>query len=182
MSLLNLDLTKVETLLMEPLSFYAFSVLSLLGLLGLGVENAFFAPNAKAMHSSARVRNFWVPIANAGLSTGAIVMGMMCGLAVGFSPSSFSNPEVRGLVLTLFAMSVFVLALLYPFTWFNRSLFDLGKEEERKSVVAGIFYCLTLTFSFWYIDSTKFWYFIGIVGFISVIVGIYIQHRSKKRG
>lgn len=185
MSFVNADLTKAEFLFMEPLSFYAFSALSLFGLIGLGVASVTFAPNAQAMYDSAWVRSFWVPIANAGLCTGAIVMGMMLGLSIGLSIglllSAFKSPEVWRLVRVLFSMSIFVLALLYPLTWFKRSLFDLTKEDEHKSLATGMLYCVVLGLSFWHIDKDKFWSFIIVMGIVSVIVGWLIKIFSKTR-
>jgi hypothetical protein len=180
MSFLNADLTKVEALMMEPLSFYAFSALSLVGLTGLGLASATVAPNAQAMHNSVWVRKFWVPIANAGLCTGAIVMGMMLGLSIGLLPGALTSPAVWKVVRLLFAMAIFVLALLYPLIWFKRSLFDLTKEDERKSLVIGTLYCLVVGISFWYIDKDKFWWFIFVMGGCSVIIGWIISDLNNK--
>ena len=182
MEALNLDLAKFETLMTEPLSFYAFSTLSLIGLLGLGVINVTKAKSAEAMHSSAWVTRFWVPISNAGLSTGAIVMGMMFGLAFGLLPWAGADAEVQKLVKLLFAMSTFVLALLYPLTWMKRSLFDLTKQEEKTSVIAGILYCLALAVAFWFIDQQIFWHFLLTVAVASLVVGFIIMKSIKKRG
>ncbi|WP_212786108.1 hypothetical protein [Ferrigenium kumadai] len=182
METLNFDLAKVETLMTEPLSFYSFSILSLAGLLGLGVINVTTAKSAEAMHSSGWVTKFWVPISNAGLSTGAIVMGMMFGLAIGLLPWAGTDVEVQKLVKLLFAMSAFVLALLYPLTWMKRSLFDLTKKEEKTSVVAGILYCLALAVAFWFIDQQVFWRFLLTVAVASLVVGFIIMKLNKKRG
>jgi hypothetical protein len=181
MSLFNADLSKAEALMMEPLSFYAFSSLSLFGLIGLGLASVTVAPNAKAMHNSVWVRGFWVPIANAGLSTGAIVMGMMLGLSIGLLPSALTSPNVWKLVCLLFFMAIFVFAVLYPLTWFKRSLFDLTKEDERKSLVTGILYCLAIGLSFWHIDKEKFWWFITVIGAFSVIIGWLIKSFSASK-
>ena len=181
MLLLNTNLKKVEVLMMEPLSFYAFLALSLLGMIGLGLASVTFAPNAQAMHDSVWVRRFLVPIANAGLCTGAIVMGMMLGLSIGLLPSAHTSPAVWRLVRLLFATAIFVLALLYPLTWFNRSLFDLTKEDERKSIVTGILYCLVIGLSFWHIDKENFWWFITVMGAGSVVAGWLIKRFNGKR-
>lgn len=181
METLKLDLSKVEQLMMEPLSFYAFSLLSLAGLVGLGVINVTTSKTAEAMHSSAWVKNFWVPVSNAGLSTGAIVMGMMFGLAMGLSPWLGTSGEVKVLVKLLFAMSAFILALLYPLTLMKRSMFDLTKEEERASVIAGLVYCIALALAFWFIDQQVFWRFLGTISGASIFVGFIIMRLTKKR-
>jgi len=182
METLKLDLSKAELLMMEPLSFYAFSILSLTGLVGLGIINVTTSKTAEAMHSSAWVKRFWVPISNAGLSTGAIVMGMMLGLAIGLSPWAGTNGEVQKLVKLLLAMSGFVLALLYPLTWMKRSLFDLTKKEEKASVIAGVAYCIALGSAFWFINQQIFWCFLGTVAAVSLVVGLIIMKLAKKRG
>ncbi|SMP82277.1 hypothetical protein [Noviherbaspirillum suwonense] len=177
----DVNFAKAEMLMMEPLSFYAFSFLSIFGLLGLAIINIATSKSAAAMYSSAWVMRFWVPISNAGLSTGAIVMGMMFGLAIGLMPWVGANSEVRQLVKMLFTMSGFVGAILYPLTWMKRSLFDLTKQEEYKSVVAGILYCLTLFVAFWFIDQQKFWRFLLVLSAASLVAGFIIRKLSKKR-
>lgn len=178
---LHLDINKIETLMTEPLSFYAFSILSLTGLLGLGIINVTKAKTAEAMYSSVWVTKFWVPISNAGLSTGAIVMGMMFGLAIGLWPWSGSDVEVQKLVNLLFAMSAFVFALLYALTWMKRSLFDLTKQDEKTSVITGILYCLILAVAFWFIDQRIFWRFLLTFAAASLVVGFIIMRLNKKR-
>jgi hypothetical protein len=170
MAILKVDLAKVESLMMEPLSFYVFSTLSLIGLLGLGIINLTTAKSAEAMYSSAWVMRFWVPIANTGLSTGAIVTGMMFGLAIGLLPWAFEDDDLQRLVQMLFAMSVLVFAILYPLTWMKRSLFDLTKKEENISVIAGVFYCFVLVIAFWFIDQQIFWGFLLFIAALSLVM------------
>ena len=182
MEILKIDLSKVELLMMEPLSFYAFTILSLVGLLGLGIINVTSSKTAEAMHSSTWVKCFWVPISNAGLSTGAIVMGMMFGLAIGLSPWAGTRSEVQNFVKLLFAMSGFVLALLYPLTWMKRSLFDLTKKEEKASVIAGGVYCVALGLAIWFIDQQVFWRFLCTMAVASLVFGFIIMKLTKGRG
>lgn len=179
--MLRLDLSEVQSLMMEPLSFYAFSALSLVGFIGLGIINVTTLKTAEAMHSSAWVKRFWVPISNAGLSTGAIVMGMMFGLATGLLPWAGTTSEVQKLVKLLFAMSGFVFAVLYPLTWMERSLFDLTKKEEKASIIAGGIYCIAMALAFWFIDKQVFWHYLGIMVVISFVIGFIIKKLAKKR-
>ena len=96
-------------------------------------------------------------------------------------PGLFQIPKYGKMVRILFALSALILAQLFPLTWLKRSLFDLGKEEERKSVIAGMLYCIAMGFVFWYIDPNKFWYFISAVVAVSVVIGCLIWRLSLKR-
>lgn len=181
MDVFHIDLSKTESLMMEPLSFYSFSALSIFGLFGLGIVNTFFLPTAQEMHDSAWVRNFWVPIANAGLSTGAIIMGMMLGLGIGLIPWALGDSQIKNFVKLLFAMSIFVLAILVPLTWMKRSMFDLTKEAERISTIIGIIYCLVVSAIFWIIDREKFWCLLVLTILAFIIFFICIKFLSKNR-
>ena len=180
MSIFKINLTNVEALMMEPLSFYSFSILSIFGLIGLCTANVTFAKTAEAMHRSKLVKLFFVPIANVGLCTGAIVMGMMFGLALGLLPFLKSDPAVLKMIKLLFLMSFFILAILYPLTWIKRSLFDLDKESEKKTTISGIVYCLVICLAFWEIDQQKFYYFITAMAGVGLLLTWYIVRVSKK--
>lgn len=177
----EINVKEITTLMTEPIAFYTFGTLSLVGLIGLGLLNLTIAKSAEAMHSCKLAIRVFVPIANAGLATGAIAMGMMFGLAVGFWLGSTSDAEVRKVVTLLFAMSGVVFAILFPLTSMKRSLFDRTKQEERASACALILYCAALSFAFWWVDQILFWkWALAVIG-CSLFVGFAGKKLSRKR-
>lgn len=75
------DLTFLKRLMTEPLSFYIFWVISAIGVLGLAVTRT----RKVRRHSLLLLERFLLlPMANAGLSAGAVASGAVLGLALGF--------------------------------------------------------------------------------------------------
>lgn len=75
------DLTLLKKLMTEPLSFYIFWVISAIGVLGL------VATRTRKLRRNALLlleRHLLLPMANAGLSAGAVASGAVLGLALGF--------------------------------------------------------------------------------------------------
>ncbi|HKT63074.1 hypothetical protein [Burkholderia sp. 22313] len=182
MAKLHLTLVDMASVMTEPLSYRSFMLLTLTGFIGLGVANASYAKTAERMHASRIVRRILVPIANAGLCTGAIVTGATAGLCVGLLPWSFGDAETMRAVRMLGAMSLFTLALLVPLTNVKRSMFDLTRNEERRSNVVGIVYCVALIGAMWWLDRQTFWYTTLLMGVVFLGVWWLIRHVNRKRG
>jgi len=177
MSDFEFSLSGAEGVMMEPLSFYSFSAISIFGSLGLTVFNCLCAPDARAMRSSKVVRSFLVPISNAGLSAGAIIAGMMFGLALGLS-FWMAKDQVKDLVFTLLGMVGYVLAVLVPLVILQRSMFDVTKEDERKSTLLCAIYSIAMLFLFWHIDEEKFFALLLVMVVVAGVV-IYLARRIK---
>lgn len=180
MSSFNLDVEKVQDVMMEPFSIYSFSILSLVGLLALCIANITTAKTGAQMRASWWVRNIWVPIANAGLSTGSIITGMLFGLGIGMFGYSYVEPEAFEVFKVLWAVAVYTLALLYPLVWMTRSLFDETKGQKKLSNYVGIFYCISLAIILWFVDKEKFWNFIGIMTIFSFGFSLFLWWLRKR--
>lgn len=174
------DLTTVQKWMVEPLSFYAFFAMSLLGLMGLGVTNLAFARTPESMHISPWAIGFWVPISNAGLSAGFIATGMSLGLAGGLLPWTFRDTEVRHLALLLLVISAVMLAFLVPLTLLKRWMFTQTRTEERISTLTGCAYCLSAAVLYLFIDEEAFYRFATGLFFTSLL-GVGLALRQKKR-
>ena len=180
MSSLNLDLMGIEKILMEPLSIYAFSILSILGLLSLGIANLTVATTAAEMKRNPWVNLVWLPIANTGLSTGAIVMGMMLGVACGMTIYSLFDPEAIKIAQIMGVLSILIFSLMYPLVWMKRSMFDESVVERKITIYAGIIYCLFLGLTLWFVDKAAFFKTIGVLIIISLFIGALMHYWTKK--
>lgn len=92
------DLGDLEKVMMEPFSVYTFAILSIFGLFALGITNHTVAKTADQMKANWWVIKVLLPIANSGLSAGAIASGMMLGIAIGMSIYSKWEPEAFHIV------------------------------------------------------------------------------------
>jgi len=176
------DLSNIEKIMMEPIGIYAFSTLSLIGLLSLGIINITSAKSAAAMKIHKGVNVFCLPIANVGLATGAIILGMMAGLASGMWLYSVFNPEAINIAKIFTALSFFVVALLYPLVVMKRSMFDETIHEQRRTIKAGVAYCATVLGVIWLINEEIFWQFIITFFVISIGAGVAMQYMRRKNG
>lgn len=181
MSSFRLDLAGIEKIMMEPLSVYAFSILSIIGLFSLGIANVTVATTATQMKESPWVNRIWLPIANTGLATGAIVMGMMLGVAGGMGIYALFDPEAKKLAQIMLALSLYVLALLYPLVWMKRGMFDESVVEKKVTTYAGLIYCASLGVVFWLVDKAAFWKVIAGLILASVVIGGFIHYSARKK-
>jgi hypothetical protein len=182
MSDFGLELGVAEKLILEPFSIYTFSVLSIIGAALLLLANLTWAKTAQKMHDSCFVRKIFVPVSNAGLGSGAILMGMMVGLAIGLCWWS-SDPRVEAAIRMLLALAGYMLAVIYPLAMLMRSFFDVTKEDEQATNILGILYCIVLGVIFYEIDEEKFYWFLLVVALFAIAFVVAMKYfgRSKKR-
>ncbi|WP_143218671.1 hypothetical protein [Achromobacter xylosoxidans] len=174
------DTGKMESMAMEPLSVYSFSILSVSGFLGLILANATVAKTAVEMHTSRWVRYLFLPVINAGLSTGAIIIGMASGLAAGMLAYTLIDPQAWMVAKVFIGIALLVLAILYPVTWLGRSMFDKSDQDRKISSWAGTAYCVTMSVALWCMSSVAFWTFVAIAVAMSILFCLIFKYLKRR--
>ena len=182
MSLFDMDLAWPRKLMLEPLSYYSFMLLSIVGLAGLAIINITTARTALEMHASRLVRRVFVPISNAGLCCGAIISGTMLGVALGLSPWFLYDQAAASIVRLSFLVAAYFIAVLVPLAMMKRSMFDLSKEDERVTSIVGAIYCIVVGVAYWQINQEIFWKVVLTVLLLGSLVSTVIWriHRTKR--
>lgn len=179
----NVDLSAVERVVLEPLSFVAFSTISLVGLLGLTLTYIFWAPSGSQMRNSRFVQCVLCPIANTGVTTGAIVLGAMVGTSIGLGLWT-DDPGAERIVQIMLALAAYTLALLWPLVWMMRSLFDETRRDEYLTSGFGFLYCAALLLTLWLVSREQFWVTViamGISGLLAFAMIRFFALRKAKR-
>lgn len=181
MSMFDMDLELPQKLMMEPLSYYSFMLLSIAGLTGLALINMTSARTAAQMHASWPVRRIFVPISNAGLCCGAIISGTMLGTALGLSPWFFCDRGAATVVRLSFLIAAYFIAVLVPLAMMKRSMFDLSKEDERVTSIVGAIYCIVVGVAYWQINQEIFWNVVLTILLLGSLVTAMIWHMHRKK-
>ena len=169
------DLGDLEKVMMEPFSVYTFVILSIFGLFALGITNHTVAKSADQMKANWWVIKILLPIANSGLSAGAIASGMLLGIAIGMFIYSYWEPEAFLIVRIALPLALYILALLYAIVWAKRSMFDETQNDKKISFYAGIVYCVLLGIALWLVDPKGFF----MVACVAVIGSGLIYYYVK---
>lgn len=180
-STVNASLAVLSKIMMEPFSVYSFMLLSLCGLLALSITNVTVAKTGPEMRSSWWVRHIFVPITDAGLSAGAIILGTSLGLALGMFLYASISPDALKLAKLLGGLSILLFLLVAPLAWFERSLFDVTPREQNITACSGTVYCV-LTFVLWWLATpNRFILHVGaLVTSAAVSAAVYVVLRRRR--
>jgi hypothetical protein len=181
----NFDVYKdgMEKIFMEPISLYSFSTLSIIGVFSLQIANMTVAKTTNLMKTNPWVNRFWLPIANAGLGTGAIILGTMFGIASCMGLCSIVGvSEAKKLFSIFFMLALCMLAILYPLYWMLRTIYSETILEKKLTKYAGIFYCVFILLIYYFFDKALFFKTLGVLILISILIGCYLQYSATNKG
>lgn len=178
------SLDNLENLAMEPFSFGAFFGIAVTGFLLVLATVSIL--EYKFKKSTEYIRNFFllkrvfIPISEVGLSTGAIIMGMSCGIAFKFSHwGAFQDQsEITKTTLSIAIMIAFV---YWPIFWQQRSILAIGKIENFKFNLIGLIYigsCGILI----YLSNIKMFVFVSaFTAFFTAGAYYFMVFRKRKK-
>lgn len=140
---LGADMTDLTNLIMEPMSIHTFAIISMCGFLlvslGVVILECIYGYSVQAIRNNWLMRNILIPISEVGLSTGAIIIGLMLGMAISFS-IRMPDDSYSKLADNCFIIAICIALVFWPLFWMQRSMLATSGRENRFFNILGISY------------------------------------------
>ncbi|RPA23505.1 hypothetical protein [Shewanella frigidimarina] len=175
------SITDLENLAMEPFSVGAFFSIASTGFLCVLSTVAFLeykqGKSIDEIRNNFFLKRIFIPISEVGLSTGAIIIGMSCGIAFKFS-SWAPLSEQSDITKVTSSIALMVLMVYWPLFWQQRSILAKGKIENIKFNIIGVLYIIVCG-GLIYTANVDLFFIVATIAIVLMALAYYLLVYKK---